>query len=352
MERANTSVVLAERPVGNIVPGKTFAKKVQPAPTEADLKDGQILAETLYLSLDPAMRGWLNDTRSYVPPVQIGEVMRSGGLVRVLASKSPKAKAGDVVFGFSGWQEVCIMNDSGPGAFDAPFDLPASGRLTDLLGVLGMTGLTAYFGVTKIANIKPGETVVVSGAAGATGSVVGQMAKNIFGARVVGLAGGADKCRWLKEELGFDEAIDYKAADFKERFAEATPKFIDVYWDNVGGEILDMCLKRANKYARFVMCGAISQYNSTEVKGIRNLSMVITMSIRMEGFIVLNYPTEIPKARQELAGWLADGKIKRQETVVKGGLDKVEQALVDLFNGANTGKMLVEVKGAEGSAKL
>jgi NADPH-dependent curcumin reductase CurA len=169
------------------------------------------------------------DKRSYLPPVQIGAVMRSAGICRVLASKSAKAKAGDIVYANPGWQEMAVLDEP---LFEAPMQLPPAGKVTDILGVLGLTGLTAYFGVTKIADIKPGETVVVSGAAGATGSVVGQMAKNIFGARVVGLAGGAEKCRWLKEELGFDEAVDYKAADFKEKFTAATPKFIDVYWDN------------------------------------------------------------------------------------------------------------------------
>lgn len=263
MSRNNTSVVLAERPKPKIIPGKTFAKKVQPAPTEADLKDGQILAETLYIGLDPAMRGWLNgelqqtantitlnqpqtkytakkresknppDARSYVPPVQIDEVMRAAAVCRVLASRSKLAKRGDLVSGMPGWQEISILSEKGPRSFDAPFAVPPNGRPTDMLGVLGMTGLTAYMGVKHVAAIKPGDTVVVSGAAGATGSVVGQMAKHVYGAgRVVGIAGGEDKCRWLVEELGFDAAIDYKAPDFKKKFAEATKGFIDVYWDN------------------------------------------------------------------------------------------------------------------------
>ncbi|KAJ0117331.1 nadp-dependent leukotriene b4 12-hydroxydehydrogenase [Diaporthe amygdali] len=350
MSRQITSVVLAERPKGDIVPGKTFQQKQGPAPKAEDLKDGQILVETLYLSLDPAMRGWLDDVRSYVPPVQIGEVMRGSAIARVLASKSPRVKDGDLVTASTGWREVAIV---GPKEFDSVSDipLPKNGKVTDLQGVLGMTGLTAYFGMTTIGNVKPGETVVVSGAAGATGSVAAQMAK-IAGGRVVGLAGSDAKCAWLEKELGFDVCLNYKDPDFRKKFKEATPKYIDVYFDNVGGEILDAALSRANKKARFIMCGAISQYNSTDPKGPRQISKVITQRVRMEGFIVFDFVKEYPAARKQLAQWLAEGKIKRQETVVKGGLKVAEQALLDLFKGGNTGKLLVEVKSPEEKSKL
>lgn len=230
MSRQNISVVLAERPKGAIVPGKTFHQKQEPAPKASDLKDGEVLLETLYLSLDPAMRGWLDDVRSYVPPVQIGEVMRGSVIARVLASKSPRVAEGDLVTAPTGWREVAV---AGPKEFQTASDipLPKNGKVTDLQGVLGMTGLTAYFGMTTIGHVRPGETVVVSGAAGATGSVAAQMAK-IAGGRVVGLAGSDEKCAWLEKELGFDVCLNYKDSDFKKKFKEATPKYIDVYFDN------------------------------------------------------------------------------------------------------------------------
>lgn len=228
------SVVLAERPKGPIVPGKTFHHKFVPAPQASDLKDGEILLETLYLSLDPAMRGWLDDVRSYLPPVGIGEVMRGSVIGRVLAAKTPRASAGDIVIASTGWREMAI---AGPKDFQTMREalgtssLPQGFKLTDLQGVLGMTGLTAYFGITTIGKPKPGETVVVSGAAGATGSVAAQMAK-IAGARVVGLAGSDEKCQWLEKELGFDVCLNYKDPNFRKKFKEATPKYIDVYFDN------------------------------------------------------------------------------------------------------------------------
>lgn len=230
MSRQNLTVVLAERPKGAIIPGKTFRQVSTPAPKAEDLKDGQILIETLYLSLDPAMRGWLDDVRSYVPPVQIGEVMRGSTIARVLASRSPRASAGDLVIASTGWREVAV---AGPKDFETAADvpLPRNGKVTDLQGVLGMTGLTAYFGMSKIGCPRPGETVVISGAAGATGSVAAQMAK-IAGARVVGLAGSDEKCAWLEKELGFDVCLNYKDPEFRRKFKEATPKYIDVYFDN------------------------------------------------------------------------------------------------------------------------
>lgn len=230
MSTQSLSVVLAERPKGPIVPGKTFRQQATPTPKPSDLKEGEILIETLYLSLDPAMRGWLDDVRSYVPPVQIGEVMRGSVIARVLASRSPRASAGDIVIASTGWREVAV---AGPKEFETAADvpLPRNGKVTDLQGVLGMTGLTAYFGMSRIGAPGPGETVVVSGAAGATGSVAAQVAK-IAGARVVGLAGSDEKCAWLERELGFDVCLNYKDPEFRRKFKEATPKYIDVYFDN------------------------------------------------------------------------------------------------------------------------
>ncbi|KAI0878209.1 hypothetical protein GGS24DRAFT_13224 [Hypoxylon argillaceum] len=344
MARENKTFVLAERPKTHIVPGETFKLEKAPAPTADDLKDGQVLLESLYLSLDPAMRGWLNDTRSYLPPVQIGEKMRGGTVSRVIASKSDLAKEGDVVTAFIGWTEVAIAGEKDI----QKLEIPKGGQATDLLGVLGLTGMTAWTGLERIGKPKAGETVVVSGAAGATGSVVGQIAK-LRGCRVVGIAGSDDKCAWLTSELGFDAALNYKSASFRKDFAAATPDFIDVFWDNVGGEILEVALGRAKQNARFVMCGSISGYNEPgkEGKGIRNLFNVITMRIRMEGFIVFDFVEDFPRARKEIGEWLAEGKLKRKETIVTGGLEKAEFAIRDLFEGKNTGKLLVEVKPAD-----
>ncbi|RWA10441.1 hypothetical protein EKO27_g4673 [Xylaria grammica] len=341
MARESKTFVLAQRPKAHFVPGETFRLEKRPAPTADDLKDGQILVESLYLSLDPAMRGWVNDARSYLPPVQIGEVMRGGTISRVLASKNPNVKEGDIVTASNGWTEVAIVDEKN----FLKVDVPKGGQLTDLLGVLGLTGMTAWTGLDRIGKPKAGETVVVSGAAGATGSVVGQIAKQ-RGARVVGIAGSDDKCAWLTNELGFDVALNYKKESFRQDLEAATPDYIDVYWDNVGGEILELALNRAKKNARFVMCGSISGYNDSkkESKGIRNLFHVTAQRIRMEGFIVFDFAEDFPRARQEIGEWLASGKLKRKETIVKGGLEKAEYAIQDLFAGNNTGKLLVEVK--------
>ncbi|KAI1291327.1 hypothetical protein F5Y03DRAFT_377040 [Xylaria venustula] len=344
MARENKTFVLAKRPKTNVVPGETFELKKGPAPTADDLKDGEVLVESLYLSLDPAMRGWLNDARSYLPPVQIGEKMRGGTISRVLASKTSKAKEGDIVSAMIGWTEVAVTNEREI----EKLEVPKGGRITDFLGVLGLTGLTAWTGLHRIGKPKAGETVVVSGAAGATGSVVGQIAKQ-RGAKVIGIAGSEDKCAWLKNELGFDAALNYKSESFRKDLAAATPDYIDVYWDNVGGEILELALDRAAKHARFVMCGSISGYNASksEAKGIRNLFHVTAQRIRMEGFIVFDFAEDYAQARKELGQWLAEGKLQRKETIVKGGLEKADQAILNLFEGNNTGKLLVEVKSPD-----
>ncbi|OLN91673.1 putative NADP-dependent oxidoreductase YfmJ [Colletotrichum chlorophyti] len=348
MSQQNLSIVLAERPTAEIVPGKTFKPTQKPIPKAEDLKDGQILLENWYLSLDPAMRGWLNDRRSYLPPVQIGEVMRGATVGRVIASKSSKASVGDVLSAFGGWSEYSIIDD---GRLEPASAFPPVSQPVDYLSSIGMTALTAYFGMLRIGDPKPGETVVVSGAAGATGSVAGQIAK-LKGARVVGLAGSDDKCRWLTEELGFDVALNYKDPEFRQKFKEATPDFINVYFDNVGGDILDMALARAKEFSRFVICGGISQYNTSNPQGPKNFSNVITMRIKLQGFIVLDYIKEYAAARKELAQWLEEGKIKRKETIIKGGLKAAEQGLVDLYKGINTGKLIVEIKNPKDAAKL
>jgi NADPH-dependent curcumin reductase CurA len=337
-----TSIHLAERPQSAIVAGKTFRSQQRNVPSYSSLNDGEVIFRTLYLSLDPAMRGWLNPTRSYVPPVGIGEVMRASGIGLIVASKSSKFPVGTYASGLCGWSEYAVLKEKDLELLD----LPDGAVPTDALGVLGMTGLTAYFGILDVGQVKAGDLVVVSGAAGATGSVVGQIAK-LKGARVIGLAGEDSKVQWLKDELGFDDALNYKDPDFAKKFRAATKDLIDVFFDNVGGEILDLALSRAKPFSRFVICGAISQYNNKKPKGPGNYLMIISMRIRMQGFIVFDYKDKYAQARRELARWLSEGKLKRKETIVKGGLQNAEQALVGLFEGKNTGKLLVEVASVE-----
>lgn len=297
------------------------------------------------------MRGWLNDTRSYIPPVKIGAVMRGEGVGKILASKSSKFSVGETVVAMSGWTEVAILKDNAV----QKINLPANGKPSDALGVLGMTGLTAYFGILEVGKVKAGDFVVLSGAAGATGSVVGQIAK-LKGAKVMGIAGSDNKCKWLVDELGFDDALNYKSASFAKDFRDATKRhgLIDVFFDNVGGEALDLALSRAKEHSRFVMCGGISQYNSKDVKGPKNYLMIVSMRIRMQGFVVFDYERQYSQARKELARWLAEGKIKRQETIIRGGIEKMPEALSALFEGTNTGKLMVEVnaQGNELKSKM
>ena len=272
--------------------------------------------------------------------------MRGFALGKILASKSPRFSAGDYAQGSPGWTELAICKASTL----EPVTIPPGGQLTDVMGVLGLTGLTAYFGILDVGKVKAGDFVVVSGAAGATGSVVVQIAK-LKGARVLGLAGTDEKVSWLKE-LGCDEALNYKSANFVKDFRAATKSLIDVFFDNVGGEILDLALSRAKPHARFVMCGGISQYNSAVQKGPKNYLMIVSMRIRMEGFIVFDYEKEYPKARAELTKWLSEGKLQRKETIVRGGLGRAEGALAQLYEGMNTGKLLVEVKPEKARASL
>ncbi|KAL3426007.1 NADP-dependent leukotriene b4 12-hydroxydehydrogenase [Phlyctema vagabunda] len=339
------SVVLAQRPKALIVPGETFTVKENAILTEKDLKDGEVLIETLYLSLDPAMRGWLNNARSYLPPVQIGEVMRGESIGRIVASKASSHPVGSFTTSLSGWTELKIA----PAKEVKILDVPSNGKVTDALGVLGSTGLTAYFGITEVAQVKAGDFVVVSGAAGATGSVVVQIAK-LKGAKVLGLAGSDDKVAWLKD-LGADNALNYKSSTFVADFKAATKDLIDVFFDNVGGEILELAISRAKPHARYVLCGAISQYNEAKPVGPRNISMVIAMRIKLQGFIVFDYAKQYKEARKQLAQWLEEGKLQRKETIIKGGITAAEHALVDLYNGINTGKLMVEVKPVDGALK-
>jgi NADPH-dependent curcumin reductase CurA len=332
---SNKQWVLAKRPHGMISEANW---KLQEAPV-APLADGEALVKTLFLSCDPTQRGWMEDRPSYMPPVQIGEVMRAGSIGRVVESRSPLLAPGDCVEGLAGWQEYSVVKAGGPfGATKLPPGLDP--KL--LLGVLGVTGLTAYFGLLDLGQPKAGETVVVSGAAGATGSIAGQIAR-LKGCRVIGIAGGPGKCAWLTKEARFDAAIDYKREDVGARLRELAPQGVDVYFDNVGGEILDAVLAQIRMKARVVLCGGISAYNEvTPPPGPRNLMNLVIQRARMEGFIVIDYAARFLAAREELKRWVDAGEIAHQEDVVVG-IERAPEALLRLFSGRNLGKQLVQV---------
>ena len=311
----------------------------------AEPGEGGVLVKTLALSLDPAMRGWMNEGKSYIPPVGIGEVMRAGGIASVIASKNAAFAVGDTVSCTPGVQEYCLIpadQIKRQGLFKID---PRLGTMTQWLNVLGMPGMTAYFGLLDVGQPQPGETVVVSGAAGAVGQTVGQLAK-IKGCRVVGIAGGPAKCEWVVKELGFDACVDYKAGNVKDDLRTQCPKGIDIYFDNVGGEILDIVLTRLARKARIVICGAISQYNNTTpVQGPKNYLSLLVHRARMEGMVVFDYTERFPIAVKELAGYLKDGRIKSKEDIVTG-IDTFPEALLKLFNGENFGKLVLQVAEA------
>ena len=328
----NTQWVLASRPDG-MVTSANFERRELTVPEPGD---GEFLVHNLYLSLDPAMRGWISEARSYMPPVAIGEVMRGGCVAEVIESGHPGYSPGDLVFGMFGWQEYALSDGAGV------MRVPDGVGPTLALGALGWTSLTAYFGLTEIGKPQPGETVVVSGAAGATGSVVGQLAR-LRGARVVGIAGSADKCDWLTRELGFDAAIDYRSEDVRARLKELCPKGIDVYWDNVGGELLEAALSRLAVHARVVFCGSISSYNaSSPPPGPRNYMQLLIRRARVEGFLVFDYVDRIDEALSELVPLVESGRLRYREDI-REGLDSAPAALGDLFTGANDGKLIVHI---------
>ncbi len=334
MPDRNRRLVLAERPTG-MVEERTVRLE------EADLPaigDGEALAKVRYLSIDPTIRTWMDDAPGYLPPIGIGEVVRAGGVAEVLSSNSDRYAPGDLLFGLTGWQEYVIA-DGGERTMQK---LPSGVSATAALGVLGLNGTTAYFGLLDVGALKEGDVVVVSGAAGATGSAAGQIAKLKGAAKVVGIAGGPEKCAWIVDELGFDAAIDYKHDDVAARLRELCPQGIDLYFDNVGGEILNACLANLAMRGRIVLCGAISSYNDTERSGPSNYGALIIRRGRMEGFIVLDYFDRLAGAQAELAGWLGEGKIKSAEHIVEG-LEHAPEALNLLFTGGNTGKVLVRV---------
>ena len=298
---------------------------------------GEFLVKVLQISLDPAMRGWMNATRSYVPPVGIGEVMRALATGRIVESKNPNFPVGGHVYGALGVQEYAISNGQGMSKVDTRL-----APLPKYLSVLGMPGMTAYFGFLDTGAPQPGNTVVVSAAAGAVGSVVGQIAK-IKGCRAVGIAGGAKKCQYITGELGFDAAIDYKSEDVSMELRKHCPNGIDVYFDNVGGDILDTVLTQINLGARIVICGGISQYNNTgPIKGPSNYLSLLVNRAAMKGMLVTDFMERYPQAAREMAGWMAAGKLKSREDIVEG-LQNFPQALLKLFTGENFGKLILKV---------
>ncbi len=324
---------LAARPVGLPKPDDwDYVEEELPA-----ISDGELLVEVSHISLDPAMRGWMNEGRSYIAPVGIGEVMRAGAVGRVLESSNDAFAVGDHVSGAFGVQSHAISDGQGVITVD-----PALADLPVYLGVLGMTGMTAYFGLLDVGRPEAGQTVVVSGAAGAVGGVVGQIAKR-KGCRVVGIAGGAHKCAHVVDDLGFDACIDYKGQDVGAGLKRECPDRIDVYFDNVGGEILDAALGRLAMHARIVICGAISQYNATDtVTGPSNYLSLLVSRASMTGMVVFDYADRYGEAAEEMAGWMADGSLRSQVDVVDG-LDTFPDALLRLFHGENLGKLVLAV---------
>jgi hypothetical protein len=336
MDAVNRQVRLAARPVG--LPKDSDWDHTEEPVTEPG--DGEVLVKVKYLSLDPAMRGWMNDARSYMPPVGLGEVMRAGGCGEVVASGHPGFEPGDHVTGVTGIQEYATLSGDALVKVD-----PELAPLPVYIGTLGMPGMTAYFGLLDIGKPKEGDTVVVSGAAGAVGGVVGQIAK-IKGCRAVGIAGGKEKCRHVVEELGFDACVDYKSDNVAKALRQHCPDGIDVYFDNVGGEILDAALAQLARHARVVICGAISQYNATEgMRGPANYMSLLVNRATMTGFLVFDFAPRFGEAAKEMAGWLADGRLKTFEDVATGGVANFPDTLLRLFRGENTGKLVLEVSG-------
>jgi len=335
MATVNRQFRLASRPVG--MPVRSNWNYVEEAIGEP--QDGEILVKVLYVSLDPAMRGWMNEGKSYIPPVGIGEVMRALGAGKVIASKFPGIAVGDYVGGMLGVQEYAVVPGKAANKIDGSAD-----ELPVYIGGLGMPGITAYFGLLDIGKPEAGNTVVVSGAAGSVGSMVGQIAK-IKGCKVVGIAGGAEKCNYLTHELGFDAAIDYKSENVFAALRKSCPDGIDVFFDNVGGEILDAALANLALNARVVICGAISQYNNTTpIKGPSNYLSLLVNRASMTGMVVLDYFPRADEARAALAQWRKEGKLKTREHIVEG-LSKFPETLLMLFTGQNQGKL--ELKVAE-----
>jgi NADPH-dependent curcumin reductase CurA len=333
MSTINRQLRLKTRPEG-LVQRNNFDLVEQAVP---ELKEGEVLIRVLYLSMDPTNRVWMRDIPQYLPPVAIGEVMRALGLGRVVASRSSKYSEGDLVQGVTGWQDYLVLHEDAKGYVRLPADPGIA--LPTLLGACGMSGVTAYYGLTDITPVQPGETLVISAAAGSVGSIAGQIGK-IRGARVVGIAGGADKCKYIVDELGFDAAVDYKSGDFKQQLKAATPDGIHVNFENVGGEVMRAVLARMVIGGRVALCGMISGYNSSE-RASDDFSPFIMKRLTLRGFLVLDY-TKTKEAVGAIAGWIREGKIKTEETVADG-LENAPDVINRLFDGSHRGKLLLKV---------
>ncbi len=337
----NQQIRLIARPVGD--PKSTdFQITTEDIPT---IQDGEVLVKNLYLSLDPSLRGHMDDRKSYIRPVQLGDVMRVAGAAgEIIESRHPDYAVGEVIYGGYGAQQYAAVSikNAREAANAIKLD-PSLASVPAQMNVLGLTGLTAYFGLLEVGQPKAGETVVVSAAAGATGATVGQIAK-IKGCRVVGIAGGPEKCAFVVNELGFDACIDYKNENVRKALKEHCPEGIDVYFDNVGAEILDACLGLLRFRGRVVICGAIAGYNDTvPPKGPSNYLSLLINRGRMEGFIVLDYAAQYPQARAEMSDWLRAGSLKTREHIVEGGIPDFLPTLMMLFEGKNTGKLLLKI---------
>ncbi len=337
MTRTNLQCRLAARPNGLPAPSDwSFAEERAPEPGE-----GEFLVGVEHISIDPAMRAWMNAARSYVPAVEIGEVMRAAGIGRVLDSNHPGYEVGEDVYGVFGVQRYAVSDGAGAHKVDTSL---ASAPL--YLGTLGISGLTAYFGLLDVGKPEPGQTVVVSGAAGSVGSIAGQIAR-IKGCRAIGIAGGPDKCSWLTGELGLDAAIDYKGEDVRTRLRELAPDRIDVFFDNVGGEILESALSRLARGARVVLSGAISSYNAAgPPSGPANYMQLLVARASMTGFVIFDYADRYPEGFSKLSEWLGSGELRSREDVMQGDVDQFPNALARLFRGENTGKLVLALRGS------
>jgi len=329
----NRQILLKSRPNGQ--PGTdNFELVERPVPEPSE---GQVLLRTLYLSLDPYMRGRMNDAKSYAKPAELGQPMVGGTVSEVVASRNAKFAVGDIVLAYAGWQDYALADGAGLRKLD-----PQAAPLSTALGILGMPGMTAYCGLLEIGKPLPGETVVVAAASGAVGSAVGQIAKLKGAGRVIGSAGSDEKVRWLRE-IGYDAAFNYRTAPVLEQLREAAPDGIDVYFDNVGADHLDAALVMLNNHGRVAMCGAIASYNATEPPvGPSNLGLVVSKRLTLRGFIIIDHQDRLPDMVADVSAWLREGKIAHAETVVDG-LDRAPGAFIDLLRGANTGKMLVRL---------
>jgi NADPH-dependent curcumin reductase CurA len=335
MSSTNRQLILRTRPKGLLTPADLQLSEA-PIPNVAE---GQALARIRYLSIDPTMRVWMADIPQYMPPVALGDVMRAFGFAEVVEARHPQFKKGDKVVGLTGLQDYALIQGGEKNPFQKVPPVPFVSD-TLFLGLLGITGITAYFGMTEIAKPEKGETLVVSAAAGATGSVAGQIGK-IHGCRVVGIAGTEDKCKWITDELGFDAAVNYKRSDWKQQLAAATPKGVDINFENVGGEVMHAVLDRMNLHGRVVLCGLISGYTKGD-PALASFSTILMKRLRVQGFIVIDYAHRFTEAATQLGKWKMFGKLKDRETIVEG-LEKAPDAINMLFTGANIGKLIVKV---------